>query len=109
MEKNNTDKRMVELRNSFENVWESICGKSVELETEDLRTPFVVKARMAKRRGSLDLEKVLVFARYDNLGGLKECSRCYACNWGFYLNDLGVGQRIGMYTKTVDLWASFKS
>jgi len=49
MEKNNTQKRTVELENSFEAVWNSVSGKAIELETEELKTPFVVKARMVKR------------------------------------------------------------
>ena len=103
MEKNNTGRRIVELRNSFEDVWKSVFGKNVELETEELRTPFVVKAKMARRRGSLSTEKVLVFLNTGN-GKLKECSRCYPEDWGYYFNHLGKeGQRIGMFCKAIDL------
>jgi hypothetical protein len=78
MKKNNIGIRMVELRNSFEHVWKSVCGKSVELETGELRTPFVVEAKMAKRRRSSFHEEVLVFLRNDGSRQLKECSRCYS-------------------------------
>ena len=105
MEKNITGKRMVELRNSFEDVWKSICEKNIELET-DSGTPFVARAVMAKRRGSSDLEEALVFLKNDVNGKLKECSRCYQFDWGRYFNSLGrEGQRIGMYCKVVDFVA----
>jgi hypothetical protein len=107
MEKNTTQRRIVGLANSFETVWNSISGKAVELETEELKTRFVVKAFMAKRRGSSDLEEVLVFLKNDGSGKLKECSRCYEDDWGWYFNNLGrEGQRIGMYCKAVDFLAS---
>jgi hypothetical protein len=102
MEKNLAQRRMVELTKSFDEVWESLCGKSVELET-DVGTPFVARAKMAKRRGSLTLEEVLVFLRKDG-SKLVECSRCYDANWGFYFNNLGVGQRIGMFCSALDNW-----
>jgi hypothetical protein len=105
MEKNITGKRMVEIRNSFEHVWKSICEKNIELET-DSGTPFVARAVMAKRRGSSDLEEALVFLKNDVNGKLKECSRCYQFDWGRYFNSLGrEGQRIGMYCKVVDFVA----
>ena len=99
MEKN-LAKRKVELTRTFDQVWKSLCGKSVELKT-DTGTEFVAKAKFAKR-GSLTTE-VLVFLKNDGNGKLKECSRCYPENWGCYFNHLGKqGQRIGMYAKTVD-------
>ena len=102
MEKNNIQRRKVELTKSFNDVWETLCGKSVELETE-VRTSFVVKARMAKRLGFSNLEKVLLFLKNDGDGNLKECSRCYVDDWGYYFNHLGrEGQRIGMYCKALD-------
>jgi hypothetical protein len=105
MEKDNPGERKVELKNSFEDVWEGVCGKNVELETEELRTPFVVNARMAKRRSSPNLEEVLVFLKNDGSGKPKECSRCYSENWGHYFNNLGKdGQRIGMYCMAVDAY-----
>ena len=104
MEKNNSKARMVELSNSFEAVWISIFGKVVELETDELKTPFVVKAKMARRRDSSTLEEVLVFLKNDGKGKFKECSRCYSEDWGYYFNHLGrQGQRVGMYLKAVDL------
>jgi hypothetical protein len=106
MEKNMTQKRMVELTRTFDEVWESLCGKSIELET-DLGTPFVARAKMARRRGSISPEEVLVFLRNAGNGRLKECSRCYLEDWGYYFNHLGKeGQRVGMYTKSVDFFAS---
>ena len=68
-----------------------------------MRTPFIVKALMAKRRGSSGPEEVLVFLENDGSESLKECSRCYMDDWGYYFNHLGQqGQRIGMHCKAVD-------
>lgn len=100
MEKSNTQRRAIELARTFDEVWRNLCGKSVELET-DAGTLFVARAKMAKRRGSATLEEVLLFLREDG-SKLIECSRCYAANWGFYFNNLGVGQRIGMFCRAVD-------
>jgi hypothetical protein len=98
-----SNERTVKLEKSFETVWNSVSGKAIELETEELRTPFVVKAKMAKKRGSSFHEEVLVFLRNDGSSKLKECSRCYADDWGYYFNNLGIdGQRVGMYCKAVD-------
>jgi hypothetical protein len=100
MEKNIAERR-VELARTFSEVWESLCGKSVDLRT-DSGTPFIAKARMARRRGS-SLTEVLVFQRANENGELIECSRCYSEDWGYYFNHLGKqGQRVGMYCKTVD-------
>jgi hypothetical protein len=99
MEKNIAT-RKVELTGTFNEVWQSLCGRSVELET-DAGTPFIAKAKFAKRRGSSTLAEVLVFLRKDG-DRLIECSRCYAANWGFYFNNLGVGQRIGMFCRAID-------
>jgi hypothetical protein len=105
MDKNNTQKRMVELTRSFDEVWQSLCGISVELET-DAGTPFIARAKFARRRDSSTTE-VLVFLRNDGNGKLKECSRCYMEDWGYYFNHLGKeGQRVGMYTKAVDFLVS---
>jgi hypothetical protein len=104
--------KMVELENYFEGVWASLwrIGKDVALETDELKTPFVVRARMAKRIGSDESEEVLVFLRSDASGRLKECSRCYCGDWGFYFNHLGTdGQRIGMYCKAIDCWVTQNS
>jgi hypothetical protein len=109
MEKIVGNKKMVELENYFVGVWASLwrIGKDVVLETEELKTPFVVRARMAERAGSDEFEEVLVFLRSDVSGKMKECSRCYAGDWGFYFNHLGEdGQRIGMYCKVIDCWVS---
>ena len=95
---------MVELTRTFNEVWANLSGKSLELKTSE-DTPFVAKARIAKRRGSSVSEEVLVFLRKDG-SKLVECSRCYAANWGFYFNDLGVGQRIGMFCKAIDFLGS---
>ena len=103
MEKNKSEMRKVELANSFKDVWVNMCGKIVELKTSE-DTPFITKALMAKRRGSPNLEEVLAFLRNNGSGKLKECSRCYADDWGFYFNHLGrEGQRIGMYCKALDV------
>jgi hypothetical protein len=101
VKKNNTPRR-IELAKTFDEVWESLCGETVELKTSE-DTPFVARAKMAKRRGSSTLEEVLVFLRKDG-GKLIECSRCYAANWGFYFNNLGVGQRIGMICSAFAKW-----
>jgi hypothetical protein len=69
VEKTDNGERMVELRNSFEDVWKSVCGKNVELENANLRTPFIVKALVAKRRGSSGPEEVLVFLKNDGSEG----------------------------------------
>jgi hypothetical protein len=104
MEKNSAQRRLVELTRSFNEAWDNLCGKSVELET-DAGTPFVAKARMAKKRGSSVSEEVLVFLRSGENGKLKECSRCYSEDWGYYFNHLGnYGQRIGMFCKALDNW-----
>jgi hypothetical protein len=96
-------KRTVELVNSFKAVWRNLSGRDIELETENQRTPFVAKAKTAKRRGSSTTEEVLVFLRSGENGKLKECSRCYSKDWGFYFNHLGKdGQRIGMFCRAVD-------
>ena len=105
MEKNNA-KRKVELTKSFNVVWENLCGETMELKTSE-DTPFVAKARLARRRGSLVKEEVLVFLKNYGNGVLKECSRCYSEDWGYYFNHLGKdGQRVGMYTKSVDFLGS---
>ena len=92
---------MVELTRTFNEVWQSLCCKSVDLRT-DSETPFIAKARMARRRGS-SVTEVLVFQRTNESGELIECSRCYSEDWGHYFNHLGKqGQRVGMYAKTVD-------
>ena len=110
VEKVSKHERTLELENSFETVWNNLCGKAVELETEELRTPFVVKAKMAKRIGSSFLEEVLVFLKNDGSNKLKECSRCYSDDWGNYFNQLGrEGQRIGMYCKAVDFLGSSRA
>jgi hypothetical protein len=104
VEKVSKHERTVWLENSFETVWNSISGKAIEFETEELRTPFVVKAKMAKRRGSPIVQRVLIFLKNDGSCRLKECSRCYIDDWGYYFNHLGKdGQRVGMYLKAVDL------
>ena len=107
LEKNTAQRRRVELARTFNEVWKCLYEKSVQLET-DAGTPFVARAKMAKRRGSLTTEEVLVFLRNAGNEKLKECSRCYADNWGYYFNNLGQGQRIGMYTKSVDTCGSLK-
>lgn len=105
MEKHNTQRRMVELTRNFKKVWKNIYGKSVELQT-DVGTPFVAKAKFAKRRGS-SARQVLVFLRNTGTGKLRECSRCYSEDWGYYFNHLGKeGQRIGMYCMAVDFLGS---
>jgi hypothetical protein len=105
MEKNNTQRRAIELSRTFNEVWRSLCGKSVELKT-DAGTPFVARARTARRRGS-SLTEVLVFQRIDENGELVECSRCYSEDWGCYFNHLGgEGQRIGMFCRAVDFLRS---
>jgi hypothetical protein len=102
MEKRNTQRRMVELTKSFDKVWQSLCGKTMELRTSE-DTPFIAKARLARRSGSLAKEEVLVFLRNDGNGKLIESSRCYVEDWGFYFNHLGKdGQRIGMFCKAAD-------
>lgn len=101
MEKKITQRRMVELTKSFNEVWESLCGKNLELKTSE-DTLFIARARLARRRGSSVSEEVLVFLRNDGSGKLMECSRCYAANWGYYFNNLGVGQRIGMFCSALD-------
>jgi hypothetical protein len=106
MEKNNPQRRRVELAKSFDEAWDNICNKNIELET-DAGTPFVVKAKLARKRGSSTTEEVLVFLRNDENGKLKECSRCYSEDWGYYFNHLGNdGQRIGMFCRAVDLLVS---
>ena len=111
MEKIVENKKMVELENYFERVWAGLWknGKDVVLETDELKTPFVVRARMAERlnSGSKIFEEVLIFLKSEPTGKLKECSRCYAEDWGFYFNHFGTeGQRIGMYCKAIDCWVS---
>jgi hypothetical protein len=102
MEKKNTPRRSIKLAKNFHEAWQSLCRKSVELET-DAGTPFVARAKFARRRDSSTTE-VLVFLRNDGDGKLKECSRCYMEDWGYYFNHLGKdGQRVGMYLKAVDL------
>lgn len=107
MEKTNVGKT-VELVNEFENVWKNLSGmeRGVELETDELKTKFIAKAAMARRIGTICAVEALVFQRSDETGKLKECSRCYVADWGYYFNHLGVGQRIGMYCKTIDRWVS---
>jgi hypothetical protein len=103
VEKNITQRRMVELKRTFNEVWESLCGKSVELKT-DAGTPFVARAKIARRRGSSTNVKALLFLRNAGNGKLNESSRCYVKDWGYYFNHLGKnGQRIGMFCRTIDL------
>ncbi|MBN1357297.1 hypothetical protein JW988_00855 [Candidatus Bathyarchaeota archaeon] len=102
MEKSNTKRRVVELTRTFNEVWESLCGKTADLKTS-ADTPFTVRAKMARKKGSFTAEKVLAFMKNVGSGKLKECSRCYSEDWGYYFNHLGVqGQRIGMYLKALD-------
>jgi hypothetical protein len=103
MEKNTAQRRMVELTRSFNEVWANLCGKSLELKTSE-NTPFIAKGKLARRRGSLAIQEVLVFLKNYGNGKFKECSRCYQSDWGRYYNCLGKdGQRVGMYLKAVDL------
>lgn len=93
---------MVELKRTFNEVWRSLSGKSVELKT-DAGTPFVARAKFARRHGSSANEKALVFLRNAGNGKLLESSRCYSEDWGYYFNHLGKqGQRIGMFCRAVD-------
>jgi glycine cleavage system aminomethyltransferase T len=106
MEKTKT----VWLGNKFEIVWESLnkLENGVELETGEFKTRFISKAAMAKRTARAT-KKVLVFLKYTSDGKLRECSRCYEEDWGFYFNHLGKqGQRIGMYCLAVDCWVTVK-
>jgi hypothetical protein len=104
MEKN-IPQRKVELTRTFTEVWQSLSGRNIELKTA-AGTPFVAKAKFAKRRDCPATE-VLVFLRYVGNGKLKECSRCYSEDWGHYFNHLGKdGQRIGMFCRTVDFLGS---
>ena len=103
MEKSNNQKRKVELTRTFNEAWQNLCGRTLELKTSE-DTPFVAKARLARRRGSLVKEEVLVFLKNYRNGKLKECSRCYSEDWGHYFNNFGKeGQRVGMYCRAVDL------
>jgi hypothetical protein len=96
-----TQTRMVELTRTFNEVWQSLCGKNVELQT-DSGTNFIARAKFAKRRDSSTTE-VLVFMRNAGNGRLIESSRCYSEDWGCYFNHLGKdGQRIGMFSRAVD-------
>jgi hypothetical protein len=67
MEKIFENEKMVELENYFEGVWAGLwrIGKDVILETDELKTPFVVRARMAERvvSGSKIFEEFLVFSK----------------------------------------------
>ena len=102
MEKNTTQRLIVELTKSFSEVWKSLYGQTVELKTSE-NTPFIARARLARRRGSSVSEEVLVFLINAGTGKLIESSRCYSEDWGFYFNHLGKnGQRIGMFCKAVD-------
>ena len=104
--------RVVELENDFQNVWNNLwkVGTGVDYETEEGKKSFVARAKHARRVGCSEVEEVLVFFKRTRDGELKECSRCYAADWGFYFNSFGVeGQRIGMYTKVVDCWVTHQS
>ena len=106
MEKITRNEKIVELENYFEGVWASLwrIGRDVELQTNS-KKDFIVRASKSKRKGVT--QEVIVFLRKDVNGEMKECSRCYATDWGFYYNHLGIlGQRIGMYVKTVDRWVA---
>jgi hypothetical protein len=103
------NEKIVELENYFIGIWASLwrIGKDVELQTNS-KTDFVVRASKSKRKGVT--QEVIVFLRKDVNGEMKECSRCYSNDWGFYFNHLGViGQRIGMYAKAVDCWVTEKT
>jgi len=103
------NEKMVDLENYFEGVWASLwrIGKDVALETDELKTPFVVRASMAKRVGCKTREEVIVFLRLTQDERLNECSRCYADCWGHYFNCFGKeGQRIEMYCKAIDYWVT---
>jgi hypothetical protein len=109
MEKIARNEKIVELEFCFEGVWASLwrIGKDIELQTNS-KTSFIVRASKSKRKGIT--QEVIVFLRKDVNGEMKECSRCYAADWGFYFNHLGAeGQRIGMYSKAIDCWVSKNS
>jgi hypothetical protein len=109
MEKMLKSEKIIELDNYFEGVWAILwrIGKDIELQTNS-KTDFIVRASMAKRKGVT--QEVIIFLRKDVCGEMKECSRCYAADWGFYFNHLGAeGQRIGMYSKAIDCWVSKNS
>ena len=112
MEKVLENQKSVELDNYFEGVWASLwrIGQDVALAAEGSKTPFTVRAKLATRACSVESEEVLVFFRINSVGELKECSRCYASDWGYYFNHLGSeGQRIGMYCKAVDCWVTMQA
>ena len=103
--------KSVWLSNNFAVVWESLSKivRGVDLETGEYKTKFTAKAGVAKRTGRAAMP-VLVFLKSYSNGKLKECSRCYAEDWGFYFNHLGTdGQRIGMYCTVLDQWINSNS
>jgi hypothetical protein len=100
--------KSVWLKNKFEVVWESLSKRDtgVELETGEVKTKFTAKAVLARSTGKIGVS-ALVFMKSDSNGKLKECSRCYLEDWGFYFNHLGTeGQRIGMYCLATDCWVA---
>jgi len=78
--------------NSFDVATDSLSNYNTTL-------PFLVIAFACAQAQ----REVLVFLKNDGSERLKERSRCYMDDWGYYFNHLGQqGQRIGMHCKAVD-------
>jgi hypothetical protein len=96
----------VDSENSFERVWQLLSeAGGVRLKTEKKKTHFVARASMDTPRGCNEPKKAIVFLRQRQKGGrLEKAAVCFECCWGYYYNCCP--QRIDMYCKALDRWAS---
>lgn len=96
----------VDLENSFERVWKLLSeADGVRLKTEKKKTHFVARASMGAPKDCNEPKKAIVFLRQRQKGGRWEkAAVCFECCWNCYYSCYP--QRIGMYCKTLDRWAS---
>jgi hypothetical protein len=98
----------VSLQNDFDPVWMLLSkAGGIHLRTEKKKTDFVIKASMIAPEGHHERRRAIVFLRrVHERGRVKRAAICFECCWGYYYTCRV--QRIGMYCKALDKWASTK-
>lgn len=96
----------VDLDNSFNDLWKALSeAGDLHLKTEKKKTHFIARASTCTSEDSNERKKAIVFLRrVHERGRLEEAATCLECCWGFYYTC--DRQRIGMYCKVLDKWAS---
>jgi hypothetical protein len=96
----------VGLQNDFDPVW-ALLSKAgdLHLKTQKKKTDFVIRASMIAPEGCDESKKAIVFLRrLHKEGKVEKAAVCFECCWGHYYTCRS--QRIGMYCKALDKWAS---